>query len=103
MTYELAKKLKDAGYEMDYNLDAFSEFDKRTAHIHLHLADLIEACGEEFFSLAYPGKDLWEAHQSPMGLYTQGKTPEEAVAKLWLSLNSESTTQKWCSHINAQP
>ena len=94
MTYETAKKLKDAGYEMDYNLDSFSEYDKKTAYIDIPLNELIEACGEGFNNLT-KGSDIgwmcnyqtdgwWETEDCP-----EGDTPEEAVASLFLRLNDK--------------
>ena len=92
MQYELAKKLKDAGYEMDYMLGNFSEYDKKTANIWIPLDELIEACGEEFDALKYFGHDIWVAEGEDEPLephHVSGKTPEEAVAKLWLAINNQ--------------
>ena len=99
MTYELAKKLKDAGYKMDYNLDGFSEYDKKTAHIDIPLNELIEACGDRFEELIRIGhgiKPKWSAvsysceecnwQEMETG---RGATAEEAVANLWLALNKK--------------
>ena len=95
MQYELAKKLKDAGYEMDYMLGNFSAYDKKTANIYIPLDELIEACGDKFDAL---GKckddgvsrivDGWIAVDED-NKRRWGKTPEEAVAKLWLALNKK--------------
>lgn len=94
MTYELAKKLKDAGFpygEYSFNTVYREEAPLAGQRIPVPtLSELIEACGERFDTLEYfrytgghlnkfvatYGKDYFES----------GKTPEEAVAKLWLSL-----------------
>ena len=95
MTYETAKKLKDAGFPMEYELDNFSDFDKYKAWIDIDLSELIEACGDKFDAL---GKckndgmsrivDGWIAVDED-NKRRWGKTPEEAVAKLWLALNKK--------------
>ena len=98
MNYELAKKLKDAGFPL-YSPDLFSagvwEIDTKAFHVPT-LSELIEACGENFASLGNcrkEGKRFWLAEywnnpgmQAP-GLRIEGNTPEEAVANLWLQLH----------------
>ena len=93
MQYELAKKLKDEGFPMDYELDNFTEYDKKTANIWIPLDELIEACGDKFDAL---GKckddgvsgivDGWIAVDED-NKRTWGATKEEAVANLWLAIN----------------
>ena len=95
MQYELVKELKDAGFPMEYELDNFSDFDKYKAWIDIDLSELIEACGDKFDAL---GKckddgvsrivDGWIAVDED-NKRRWGKTPEEAVAKLWLALNKK--------------
>ena len=95
MKYETAKKLKDAGFPMDYELDNFTEYDKKTANIWIPLDGLIEACGDKFDAL---GKckddgmskivDGWIAVDEN-NVRAWGITPEEAVGKLWLALNKK--------------
>jgi hypothetical protein len=87
MTYELAKKLKDAGFPEKYTKDC------KCLPV-LSLSNLIEACGERFFELHYHERDGWSAQSNIFtGFDTLEKggysSPEEAVANLWLSL------QKW--------
>jgi len=61
------------------------------------LSELIEACGDELLNLTqYPdhkGYDddlLWSTNQTEISTgETHGKTPEEAVARLWLALNEK--------------
>ena len=97
MTYETAKKLKDAGYKMDYNLDGFSEYNKRTAYIYISLSQLIEACGDKFVNLERDHIDpkkhasfvAWGKIGENVESYGYSITPEEAVADLWLALNDK--------------
>lgn len=112
MNYELAKKLKDAGFPQkvsigsfvwDYGLDAWQlardqeEVVLDTVLVCPTLSELIEACGEDFLTLRWhykrgdSGEREWKAkptypYNNP-GIYI-GPTPEEAVAKLWLALHS---------------
>lgn len=117
MTYELAKKLKDAGFPQVIKADYYHEgcdecfggnaelyekakdsgFDSNDISIPT-LPELIEACGEKFFylerldNLAYKG---WVAHAIFTGtdekvIAKNGSTPEEAVANLWLKLNQSN-------------
>lgn len=56
----------------------------------ISLSELIEACGDWFLYLKRKESDKWEvgsaSRNSDDNAY--GKTPEEAVAKLYLALNS---------------
>jgi len=61
------------------------------------LSELIEACGEEFEELGYLGKAeagtfRWYAVERSTDDYDRvyGSTPEEAVARLWLTLNKKA-------------
>ena len=104
MKYKLAKQLKNAGFSQKdtiYSM-AYGKQDKTKIYsvIDIYeggddidcivptLSELIEACGEEFECvgrndefgggwIATDKKDKW----------SRGKTPKEAVAKLWLKLN----------------
>lgn len=96
MNYELAKKLKDAGFpQIGRGLFMIGDgtpiklvepgevisLDESNPVVYLPtLSELIEACGESFKSLELVGghfytNDCWER-----------ETPEEAVANLWLAL-----------------
>jgi len=109
MTYELAKQLKDAGFELklcDGDHHCFQEtiiFGVSTYHFPT-LSELIAAVckdGTHYFSLDIgehwinyeDEKDQWSAcyyPDTPVGnILEYGNTPEEAVAKLWLALNSK--------------
>jgi hypothetical protein len=52
------------------------------------LSELINACGDKFEVLERKGKDKW--HCRPCyGECKNYKTPEEAVANLWLKLQNK--------------
>ena len=95
MNYELAKKLKEAGFPQDFD---FAENVGSMLHPDIHfptLSELIEACGERFRSLLQHSvredghKWCAKAGKRAGGFLKNGKTPEEAVAKLWLSLQDK--------------
>lgn len=114
MTYELAKQLKDAGFEIkDFTKHwywGFDEdgFEQRYLFIDSSLTDkdfkvfdypfeptlaeLIEALGNDFYQLEKIPTKLWIARGTNDGeLYREeGETPEEAVARLYLALNSKN-------------
>ena len=106
MDYELAKKLKDAGFPQKVNggfqtckHGAFlrhqkdcpmgcseSDFVKYPT-----LSELIEACGEDFNTLTRYGKSSnsgWRVWGWSGNDDVDGDTPEEAVANLWLELRT---------------
>jgi len=108
MNYELAKQLKDAGYKQKnvgmfvYKNDKghigeiaggryFNNEDIKEEDVYYQptLSELIEACGDGFYilrklSTGFVAEDA--AYDKTLG---QGKTPEEAVAKLWLKLDEK--------------
>lgn len=109
MNYELAKELHDLGFRKDHELDdktasyclncPFVEsytttepHDGFTLMCYPTLSELIEACGDCGFALIQAGKE-WRAYSGyaddDYSFDGQGKTPEEAVAKLWLILNNK--------------
>lgn len=117
ISYELAKQLKDAGFQnnnikdgylycglegcnkiidpLDMDNDACMECGTGSLLFVFvcapTLEELIEACGKEFVCLESPwaGRPHWYAGsgrtQKPAGAH--GKTPLEAVARLWLAIN----------------
>lgn len=113
MIYELAKELKDAGFPQKSGFHASNakncNCNTRGLATSCHLAylptlsELIEACGEGFESLVRADyEDIgveWEAYPTDKAYkgdciagccgYETGDTPEEAVARLWLALNSK--------------
>ena len=112
MNYELAKELKEAGFPfirieggMGVGRQGYFDFnpegDEKIGAQHFYtptLSELIEACGVDFDSLHHNSDGKWQAlaevlvgepkttiedEEVAEGL---GSTPEEAVARLWLSL-----------------
>lgn len=106
MDYSLAKRLKDAGFplktsygiEGSHPVNAFLE--DGVNYFFPTLGELIEACGSDFLALSNYAKKGWgaaalknwrsEPHNVPHSkeVLERGSTPIEAVAKLWLALNS---------------
>lgn len=113
MDYELAKRLKDAGFPQGgdsdwYYLDGYKEPDIRnmedfySEELYIPtLEELVEACGDKF-SYLHQSERGWHAHShadGTMNVYGQeggdGKTPIEAVANLYLALyNKDNETTK---------
>jgi len=116
MTYELAKELKGAGFPQkkfrgsdwvghtDHEFGEFwvfgdeyknltemrQNFKKYKLFLDPTLDTLIEACGDDFKRLQKGFHGGWYANSwnHPNGLVAiRGKTPEEAVARLWLTIN----------------
>lgn len=102
LNYELAKKLKDAGFTQRRGCSAclqgyafengFTEEKIGDDYVASPtLEDLIEACGNDLDQLENT-MDGWRAYGSkgdePIEIYW-GKTPSEAVANLWLSLHTK--------------
>ncbi len=98
LSFELAKKLKDAGFPMNphrrwdlsdfyFNPESGDERNEREKVWIPTLSELIEACGDKF-SLLAKGEDGWGALGGTITVarYNDSKTPEEAVANLWLAL-----------------
>lgn len=96
MTYELAKKLKEAGFPFDFgqlisydSMPPILGYDNYPA-----LSELIEACGDIFISLGLNyathlwGTQGWNKDKTIFNIY-DSLNPEEAVAKLWLELNKK--------------
>ena len=77
ISYELARKLHDAGFQS-----------KDNAYIPT-LEELIEACGDRFAMLG-KNKDGWRSMSNGnFGANVEGTSPDEAVANLWLILNKK--------------
>jgi hypothetical protein len=119
MDYKLAKQLKDAGFPVTsicigdkiwINKDnksiviskdeleiAFNKIVVKGEWYKIPtLSELIEACGDKFNELIrYYQGDGFLACASGLGkdgmaIAEEGKTPDEAVAKLWLELNDKT-------------
>ena len=106
MTYEIAKKLKDAGYSQEdprrtpvtitnENVHEFLMKVKGDCYIP-SLSELIEACGDVFDSLEKRGNVYFAFGSSKDKAMMKidpyrggGATPEEAVANLFLRLNEK--------------
>lgn len=100
MNYELAKKLKDAGfplrrhYEDQECCESHMEIDG-VDYIIPDLPELIEACGEADVFELHRENNKWGAyvmdsngkHSFKTRCCGEGTTPEEAVANLWLALH----------------
>jgi len=101
MDYELAKKLKDAGFTQthkDITLSIAKDMQSEECLVPT-LSELIEACGNVTIRLQsyWNGNDLmWQAdtcgnfrdYDHVLDKSEVGSTPEEAVANLWLALNT---------------
>lgn len=92
MTDGLVKQLKDAGFPKE----CFKEYDPDSMGMDEReptLSELIEAC-EGFTTLGHymsAEKDYWWASAVKNRIFDEeAKSPEEAVAKLWLALNKPS-------------
>lgn len=97
MNYELTNQLKDAGFPLhsNENISVFNVDD--VIYATPTLSELIEACGEDLKQidriLQWKEKPDWFAlshsinPDSRRDIGEFGKTPEEAVARLWLALN----------------
>lgn len=92
ITFELAKKLKDNGFpEREQNAGLM---DISPDYIPT-LSDLLEECGIKFSSLHQVNDDVWQSIGGYSNGYgrkeVRGYSPEEAVANLWLALNTTNT------------
>lgn len=108
LDYKEYKELKDAGFPQPFpdmlrDGESFTN-SKGEVFYHPTLSELIEACGERFIALRlnhYFKEEPWIAEgmilfkDEEKGIeinYTNGKFPEEAVAKLYLKLNANRNT-----------
>lgn len=111
--YELAKKLKDAGFPQNGERLVILAIGKTSKVAQKYpyvlkddnelaytptLSELIEACGDNFLFIqnSFPKtNEPWTASsyiligQDEADMYTYGKNPEEAVANLWLELHKK--------------
>ena len=108
MNYKLSKQLKDAGFPQDGDGKPYSIVaelrgedicsDGKENVYYPTLSELIEACGDDFTYIwkEYGGNFLAgkeqldkDGKQESNNFQTTGKTPEEAVAKLYLKINKK--------------
>jgi hypothetical protein len=95
MEYALAKQLKDAGFNRHRTEECFKDHEhspigsEPCSYFPVPtLSELIEACGKDVWINIWGANDeSWGAEIKSDKLLAEGKTPEEAVAKLWLKLN----------------
>jgi hypothetical protein len=114
MTCELASQLNDAGFcagksvfyykqslntDKPYRVHIFSRYAQSPGELLYPaptLSQLIEACEQRFLNLARHEDEegeYWKAEGRLSGrqtVFTQGDSPEEAVARLWLVLGQNS-------------
>ena len=92
MNYELAKKLKDAGFPQ--REPTFTKFSEGTweAVYEPTLSELIEDC-KNISTIRRTGLDGAEKWSADATDYPEvyGKTPEEAIGNLWLTINNHET------------
>ncbi len=105
ISYELAKKLKEAEFPQtgkshtwysptgEYQINPISVVVNDSISIPT-LSELIEACGKDFSILYNNLRDDemgWWAGTNVKGIQNpiMGKTPEIAVANLWLAINKK--------------
>jgi hypothetical protein len=94
MDYELAKQLKEAGFQQNIKAsDAYFMEDGRNNGNKIKiptLEELIEASVHpvELLRLTEISKGKWGASRTDEEYY-HGATPEEAVARLYLALNKK--------------
>lgn len=104
MNYELTLKLKETGFPLKKcsvgpDCAQWLYFKNKEAIHTPTLSELIEACGDEFHCLIHAtnmGVDsnhsFWSAGIDNVVLnWSNGATPEEAVANLWLALNEKKS------------
>ena len=111
MNYELAKELKEAGFPQRDRHFYFSEHTTPPTRWDINVIDagqrveneiaaptleeLIEACGDQFRGLQRLENGKWYCTANALdwtenGIEVIESTPEEAVAKLWLALNTSN-------------
>lgn len=98
MDYALAKQLKDAGFDQTYRGTTWRNREIEEVK-YPTLEELIEACGKDFETLERLGEGgdfEWYATMRSYndGERVYGKTPIEAVAKLWLELYKDKSLKK---------
>lgn len=111
MNYELAKKLKDAGFPLNVKRKLLTQANYLGGYEKVYaptdgkmlsseyeliptLSELIEACGPFFNQLINIGSEFgfhWGAtyRSAIREVKSEGSTPEKAVAMLWLELNKK--------------
>lgn len=98
MNYEIAKKLKDAGFPLkmvhnSWNGENFIKLNDGLDYYVPNLSELIRSCGGSFSELSdidsdHPRSEFGWRAMTRDRLACLGDTPEEAVANLWIALNT---------------
>lgn len=107
LDYKTCKALKDAGFPQEFKASnyyytapgvsiapEFKTIDTEKMVKAPTLEELIDACGNRFHNLVLISTDVWYAENLPMDcgsapegfIMGEGKTPESAVANLYLKL-----------------
>lgn len=103
MKYKLALDLKNAGFPKGVDGWCIDHGNEKHPNETLckypyapTLDELIEACGLGLVAINRDSPDTWIAVGQTKGglLKEEGKTPEEAVAKLWIALNPKKKSRK---------
>lgn len=92
MEYNLAKKLKDAGFPKVGMVEISYKDGIEEELWFPSLSNLIDACGDGFIELKHElrsGNHKWFASCIPFYVPVEGSTSEEAVANLWLKLQEK--------------
>lgn len=109
ITYELAKKLKDAGFPQNIEHGGHFYYDSMPSNFIINntkeraldepttkrttLSELIEACGDRFEALIKQAGGWVAIHNYESyvakNAFKSVNSPEEAVANLWLALNEK--------------
>lgn len=94
MKYELAKELKDAGFPGSESWGFKETPDgSQRAYFSPTLSELIEACGGGLYMLRRNIDGTWLCTGADQAvtpaISLEGRTPEDAVARLWLALNKK--------------
>ena len=110
MTYELCKQLKDAGFPQIIRIQtSYYKNNGEEQHpsysvdggdciVNPTFSELIKECGEKFYALNFNRgfKIKWMAEgvlSDDTIIGEAARTPEEAVAKLWLELNKDGNNK----------
>ena len=86
MNNELAKHLKRTGFKFDWCPHEEHNSCSPDFPCYPNLAELIDACGKDFYCLIKDEKDGWVAQGKNMQY--KHFTKEDAVAGLWLFIKS---------------
>src|SRR6516165_9751433 len=101
IAYGLARKLKDAGFPQSELARAQQQAGYDYVSLP-NLSTLIEVCGEGFGALGRePNRWVACEYVSERGEWSnvhEGETPEDAVARLWLSLNQVAAADRIRRH-----